>query len=186
MDDQKILALFQLRSEEAIVRISEQYGAYCRRIITNILPRAEDAEEILSDTWLVLWDAIPPEQPASLKVYAGRVARNLALNRWKSMTAEKRGGGQADAALEELSECLASPRSLEDELDDRELRQAIDRFLRAQPEHKRNVFIRRYWAMEPVQEVAGALGMTRGQTATLLWRLRRELKAYLEKEGITV
>lgn len=186
MDDRKILALFQLRSEEAIVRVSEAYGAYCRRIIANILPRPEDTEELLSDTWLALWDAIPPEKPASLKIYAGRVSRNLALNRWKSLNAQKRGGGQTEAALEELSECLPCHRSLEEEFDGRLLRQAIDRFLRTQPERRRNAFIRRYWAMEPVQEVAKALGMTRGQTATLLYRMRQELKAYLEKEGITV
>jgi len=186
MEDEEIIALFFRRSEEALAAAAGKYGGYCRSIVSNILPRAEDAEECLNDTWLAAWDSIPPNRPQRLGVYLARIARNRALNRRKELTAFKRGGGAAEAVLEELSECIPGSTGSDEALDEIVLRDAINSFLRAQPPQKRAVFIRRYWAMEQVGDIAKALGLRRGQTATILYRLRLELKEHLEKEGITL
>lgn len=186
MEDQQIIALFFRRSEEAVTAASQKYGAYCRSVVTNILPSQEDAEECLNDTWLSAWDSIPPNRPQRLGVYLARIARNTALNRRKELTAQKRGGGAVDAVLEELHECISSGTAVDDALDELVLRDAINGFLRSQTEQKRAVFIRRYWAMEPINDIAKALGLRRGQTATILYRMRQDLKKHLEKEGITL
>lgn len=185
MEDHEIIALFFRRSEEAVTAASRKYGAYCRSVVTNILPSREDAEECINDTWLSAWDSIPPNRPQRLGVYLARIARNTALNRRKELTAQKRGGGAVDAVLEELHECIGDS-GMDEALDELVLRDAINAFLRSQPKQKRDIFIRRYWAMEPVNDIAKALGLRRGQTATILYRMRRELKEYLEKEGITL
>lgn len=186
MEDYEIIALFFRRSEEAVTAASRKYGAYCRSVVTNILSNREDVEECLNDTWLSAWDSIPPNRPQRLGVYLARIARNTALNRRKELTAQKRGGGAVDAVLEELHEMIPGNSAVDEALDEIVLRDAINAFLRSQPKQKRDIFIRRYWAMEPVNDVAKALGLRRGQTATILYRMRRELKEYLEKEGITL
>lgn len=185
MEDHEIIALFFRRSEEAVAAASRKYGAYCRSVVTNILSNREDVEECLNDTWLAAWDSIPPNRPDRLRVYLARIARNTALNRRKELTAQKRGGGAVDAVLEELHECISGS-GMDEALDELVLRSAINTFLRSQPKQKRDIFIRRYWAMEPVNNIAKALGLRRGQTATILYRMRWELKEFLEKEGITL
>ncbi len=182
MEDSEIIEMFWRRSEDAVQEVARKYGGYCRSIAGNILGSFQDVEECLNDTWLAAWDSIPPQRPKALSVYLGRITRNQALNRRKLQSAQKRGGGQADAVLEELSECLGA----EDQLDEFVLRDAISAFLRRQPEQKRRIFLRRYWAMEPIADIAKAFGLRRGQTATILYRMRQELREHLEKEGITL
>ncbi|MBE6949923.1 MAG: sigma-70 family RNA polymerase sigma factor [Ruminococcaceae bacterium] len=185
MDDSKIIELFWERSERALEELSGKYGGYCRTIAWNILGSHQDTEECLNDTWLAAWDSIPPQKPRRLSVYMGRITRNLALNRRKSMTAQKRGGGQTEAVLEELRECLSGG-TMDEQLDELVLRDAINTFLRGQRSRNRAIFLRRYWAMERVEDIAMDLGLGRGQTANILYRMRRELKKHLEKEGITL
>lgn len=183
MDDSEIIELFWGRSEHALEEVSRKYGCYCRTIAGNILGNWQDIDECLNDTWLAAWDSIPPQRPRRLSVYLGRITRNLALNRLKAMTAQKRGGGQAEAALDELRECLPGSDPNE-QLDELVLRDAINKFLRAQLARNRAIFLRRYWAMERVEDIAMDLGLRCGQTATILYRMRKELKKHLDKEGI--
>ena len=183
MEDSEIIGLFFSRSEEAVARTAEKYGTYCRSIARNILASREDTEECLNDTWLAAWDSIPPQRPDRLSVYLGRITRNLALNRLKSQTAQKRGGGQAELVLEELRECIGQD-VREEVLDGIVLQDTINAFLRRQFPLRRAAFLRRYWYMEPIADIAKALGLRQGQTRTILYRMRRELKEELEKEDI--
>lgn len=184
MDDAQILDLLFARSEQAIEKMQQQYGRYCRSIAFAILCSREDGEECVSDAYLHAWNAIPPARPASLCAYLGRITRNLALNRLKAAAAQKRGGGQWALALEELAECLPGTLSVEQALDDAELTAALNAFLRALPAAKRNVFLRRYWYLDPVAQIATRYAMSESRVKSLLFRTRRELKVWLLKEGI--
>lgn len=91
MEDEKIIVLLNERSESAIALLREKYEGYCLTIAKNILPCREDAEEVVSDIWLRLWNAIPPEQPGNLRLYVARIARNLALDRYRLLHRQSRG-----------------------------------------------------------------------------------------------
>ena len=108
MEDEKIIELYWQLSPQAIDETSRKYGAYCMRLSMNILMNREDSEENVNDTYLRTWNAIPPQRPQFFAAFLGRIARNLALNRYKARAAEKRGGGEAALSLEELAECLPS------------------------------------------------------------------------------
>ena len=95
MDDNKIIELFMDRSEQAISEASKKYGKYCHYIAYSILHNAEDSEECVNDTYLRAWNSIPPQHPNSLKTFLGKITRNLSLNKWEMLSAEKRGAGQA-------------------------------------------------------------------------------------------
>ena len=185
MEDSEIIGLYHSRSEEALSQTAQKYSGYCRSIAWNILGNVLDVEETLNDTWLAAWNSIPPQKPRRLNVYLGRITRNLALNRLKAQNTQKRGGGQTEAVLEELRECISGT-GMDETLDELVLRDAINKFLRGQLARNRAVFLRRYWSMERVEDIAMDLGLRRGQTATILYRMRRELKKYLEKEGINL
>ena len=108
MDDHKIIDLYWARSQQAIAESDRKYGTYCRTIARNILPRLEDAEECVNDTWLRAWNAMPPQRPSVLQAFFGKLTRNLSLDRWRREHAAKRGGSQIELALDELEDCLAA------------------------------------------------------------------------------
>ena len=184
MEDRDIVALYFARSENAIAETARKFGAYCRTIAYNILHNREDAEECVNDTYWGAWNSIPPQRPRRLMAYLGRITRNLSLNRLRGYSAEKRGQGQAALALCELEECVPDRTGVEQLVGERLLVNALNAFLRAQPEQKRAVFIRRYWYLSPIGEIAGEFGMSESKVASMLFRMRKALRKFLIKEGI--
>ena len=184
MDDQAILDLYFIRSENAISETAVKYGGYCYSIAYNILVNKEDAEESVSDTWLTAWRTIPPRRPSALSVFLGKITRNGAISRWRERNADKRGGGEIALALEELSECVADPNTVEKAYDHRETVLACNRFLGILPETERNVFLRRYWCVDTVADIAASFGFSEGKVKSMLHRTRQKLRKQLEKEGL--
>lgn len=186
MDDNKIIDLYWELSEVAITETADKYGRYCHYISYNILHNAQDAEECVNDTYLGAWKSMPPQRPNKLSAFLGKLTRNLSLNRFKQYTAEKRGFGQTELVLSELEDCIPAPNDIEQETDERILVEAIDRFLYGQPKIKRDVFIRRYWYMSAIRDIAEQYDISESKTTSMLFRLRNELKLLLEKEGIVL
>ncbi len=184
MKDSEILALYQQRNEEAITKTATKYGAYCYSIAHNILSSREDSEECVNDTWLKAWNAIPPQCPNHFSSFLAKITRNLSFNKYKASKTMKRGNGEIPLALDELLECIPSGNSPEKLAEDGELVQSINLFLSTLPERERNIFIRRYWAVEPMTMIAKRYQMKEGNVRASLFRSRKKLKLYLEKEGI--
>lgn len=186
MEDSRIVQLYWDRDENAIAASSEKYGGYCRSIAGNILGSGEDAEECVSDTWLAAWNAMPPQRPLVLATFLGKLTRNLAFNRYKHDRADKRGGGEAAAILDELAECVSGRDDVEEELDRRELVRAINDFLETLPPEKRGIFLCRYWHSEPIAAIARRYGMKEGAVSMTLNRLRPKLRDYLTERGFDI
>lgn len=181
MEDRKIVTLLWQRTELAIQALAKKFGAGLHRLAMNILGSHPDAEESVNDTYLALWNAIPPEKPDPLTPYVYRVGRNTALKKLRDTTAQKRNS-RYDASLDELAECVAGC-SLEETWQARELGRAIDRFLAEQTQQNRIIFLRRYWFGDSVKEIAALYSLTPGAVSVRLSRLRDALKEYLIKEG---
>ena len=177
MTDEEIIALFFERSERAISELAEKHGAAVRRVARNILGDERDAEECVNDAWLGAWNSIPPARPSPLRTYVCRIARNLAVKRYHSESAQKRDS-HYDLALEELDEC--------DSLAARELAGAINAFLDTLPYEDKFLFMRRYWYADPLPEIAEMAGMRYQAAAVRLHRVREKLRKYLKKEGVPV
>ena len=184
MEDREIVQLYWDRSEKAVFETGARYGRYCRAVADRILQDTRDAEECVNDAYLRAWNAIPPARPADLRTYMGKIVRNLALNRWEKRNAEKRGAGQVPLALEELAECLPATDDVERAAEDGVVRDALDHFLAALPERTRKVFVRRYWYLSSVREIAKDYGMSESAVTVTLFRTRSKLKTALEEEGI--
>ena len=184
MEDKRIFQLLWQRAEAAIEAMTKQYGPRLYRTAMNILGRHEDAEESVNDTYLAVWNAIPPETPEPLAGYVYKTGRNLALKRLRHDTAQKRRRDY-DLSLEELEGCLAGA-SLQDEIDARLLGRAIDRFLDTLPAQSRILFLRRYWFGDSVKDIAKDRGMSQNAVSVSLSRTREKLRSYLMKEGFSV
>lgn len=181
MEDRQIIRLLFDRAENAIDVMQRKFGKRLYATAMNILGNIQDAEECVNDTYLVLWNTIPPLQPDPLCAYIYRVGRNTALNRLRGSTAQKRDT-RSDLSLEELADCIPAG-TLEDILDARELGRAIDRFLDTVSRDSRVIFLRRYWFGDSVKDIAHTMGMQQTAVSVRLNRLRNRLKDYLIKEG---
>lgn len=182
MEDKKIIELFFARSERAIACVQERYGDLCRHIAANILPDPGDVEECVNDTYLALWNAIPPARPQILRPFVARIARNQAISKYRYNAAKKRGR-EVTVPLEELEPWLASAQDVQGELDGKELTRAIERFLLTLDADSRNVFLRRYWFYDSVEQIAAGFGATESWVKSRLLRTRSKLRIYLIKEG---
>lgn len=183
MDDELIVQLYWDRSENAIAETAGKYGIYCYSIAYGILRSQEDAEESVNDTYLDAWNAMPPHRPSILATFLGKITRRISIDRWRSMTRVKRGGGEIALALEELEQCVAGDHSPEKEMGKKELAQAINRFLDTLPIPERRVFLARYWYLEPIGEIAARFAFSQSKVTSMLMRTRRKLRGQLEKEG---
>ena len=181
MDDKNIIKLLFARAENAIHELSIRFGKQLYRIAYNILENHPDAEECTNDTYLSLWNAIPPVSPDPLAPYVYRTGRNTALKRLHRDTAQKRDS-RYDVSLEELNDCLPGG-TVEQIIDARELGRTIDCFLASQSKENRYIFVRRYWYGDSVGDIARALKMQENAVSVRLNRIRKSLKDYLLKEG---
>lgn len=181
MDDNKIIELYFARSEQAIRETELKYGNYCFGIARGILSSREDAEECVNDTWLSAWNSIPPNKPNPLKTFLGRIARNHAINRYIRVRAKKRSG-ETDLIFEEVCDFL--PDNAPSLCDEFALKQAINSFLSSLTKKSRIIFVRRYWYLSPISEIARELAVSESSVKVTLHRTRIAFRAHLEKEGI--
>ena len=181
MEDTRIIKLLFARAESAIDALAGKFGRRLMSIAMNILGIREDAEESVNDTYLAVWNTVPPNEPDPLAGYVYGVGRNISLNRLQYITAEKRDG-RYDVSIDELANCLPSA-ALEETVEVRELGAAINRFLGTIKADDRALFLRRYWFGDEVKDIARDLGIRPNAASVRLGRLRMKLREYLMKEG---
>jgi RNA polymerase sigma-70 factor (ECF subfamily) len=186
MEDKRIVELYWERSDTAIAETEKKYGRYCHYIAFNILNSSLDAEECVNDTYVKAWEAMPPHKPERLGGFLGKLTRNIALNRYAESRAQKRSPHTADLVFEEAAGLIPDPDSLSAPSDTIVLKDAINSFLEALPRETRIIFLRRYWYMCSIRDIARSMGLTENNVKVILLRTRNRFKEYLEKEGITI
>lgn len=181
--DEEILDLLFVRSERALKELDVKYGKICHRLSYNILNSWQDVEECMNDAYLGIWNTIPPERPQPLLTYLCRIVRNCSLKCYHRKSAAKRNS-HYDVALEELEDCLAASRSVEEEMEARELTGLINSFLGTLSRENRVIFLRRYWFSDSYEEIAGYTGLTEKNISVRLTRIRKKLKHYLTEREV--
>ena len=185
MEDARIIQLYWERSEDAISETRSKYGRYCHSIAYNILYSDEDAAECVNDTYSRMWSSIPPQKPAKLSSFIGKITRNIALDRYDAQRAQKRCGG-VELALEEIAECVPDSSGEANVSDEYALKEAINAFLRGLPQRTRIIFMRRYWYFCSIEEIARDLEMSESNVKVTLMRTREKFKAHLTGRGISI
>lgn len=184
MEDNEIIDLFNSRSQSAVEEASKKFGGLCGKIISNILSSKEDCEECVNDTYMKLWDSIPPAKPNSLSAYIAKIARNSALSKYRENHRQKRGNDNVNLVLDELENLITSGSTVEQQAERAELLSAVNGFLSEQPKDRRIIFVQRYWYCYATAEIAERNGMSQTNITTILSRMRTALKKYLEERGL--
>jgi len=184
VEDKEIIELYLARNEEAIVRTRDRYGRSCLSIARNIVGGEEDAEECFSDALLNAWNSIPPHVPDVFPAFIGSLTRCAALKKWRSMRAQKRGGGEAALVYEELCECLPDRSQPHLQAETRELAARLNDFLGTLPDDERRVFVCRCWYCDSIESISERFGFSRSKVKSMLHRTRGKLYRTLQKEGV--
>lgn len=182
MEDEAIVALLWNRSPQAIEELDKKYGKLCHKLANNIVNSREDAEECVNDAYLGVWNAIPPARPHPLRAYLVKVVRNVAWKVCERRQAAKRSG--CTVALEELEGCLTDGKTVEDEVEAKELAQLIEAFLDTLTAKERVIFMRRYGFMDSYGEIARRVGISEKNVSVRLSRMRRKLRDYLGEQEV--
>ena len=185
MEDSAIIDLYFARSENAIKETAEKYGRLLKSVSMRILKSLEDAEEAVSDTYMKAWNSIPPTRPNALNAFLTKITRNISLDKYDAMHAEKRGSGEIAVVLDELEECISDDR-IPIPGEGLELKEIINAFLEKEKPESRKIFVRRYFFGSDVKEIAETYGIGESKVKMSLARSRERLKACLEQEGVTV
>lgn len=183
VEDSKIVDLYWERSEQAISETQNKYGHYCLSIARNILPTREDAQESVNDTYLAAWNAMPPNRPSILSTFLGKLTRRISIDKWRILSADKRGGGNTALALEELAECIPGGSDPEAEVEAKELASTIGSFLDTLSSTERQIFLMRYFDLTNIQNISSKFNMSPSKVKSMLFRIRNKLREHLEKEG---
>lgn len=182
LEDSKIIAMFYERSEQAIAELDNKYGSAVKKSAANILSDRQDVEECVNDTYLRAWNNIPPQNPNPLVSFICKIARNLALDKYRANKAEKRNS-VFDLILDEMEACIPSDMCVETEIEAKELSAAINRFLLTLNQDDRFLFVRRYWYADSVTALAAMTNGNANRISVRLFRIREKLKKSLLKEG---
>ena len=185
LDDEKIIDLFFVRSEQAIRELDLKYGKICYRIAYNILDSRQDAEECVSDAYLGAWNAIPPARPEPLLSYIVKIVRNASLKAYYRREAAKRGGTYT-VAMQEIEPCMADWKTVEGEVEARELARIIEGFLDTLTQKERIIFMRRYAYADTYADIAERVGISGKNVSVRLSLIRKRMKQYLMERGLTV
>ena len=184
MDDNKIVELLFARNEDGIKHMDDTYGRRLFALADNIVRNDQDAEESVSDTYMKAWDTIPPQKPMHLFAYLAKICRNFALKKLDWKQAAKRNA-EVVSLTQEMETCIPDT-SRDAEVEARELGRILDAFLRTLSEENLLVFMRRYWYVDTIAEIAARYGISESAVNMRLNRTRAKLSKYLQKEGICV
>lgn len=180
-DDARIVELYWQRDEEAISLTSEKYGSFLFSSAFNILQDRLDCEECVNDTYLKVWNSIPPARPRSFIAFIAELVRNTALDMYRKRMSKKRVPTELTVSMEELAETLGEGLA---DVHDEDLGIAVRAFVKSLAERERFVFIGRYYFARPVSDIAKELGVSDSAVYKELKNLRDKMRVYLEKEGV--
>jgi len=183
MDDLTIIELYFARDEKAIKETDTKYGKLCSSVANNILSNDEDSAECVNDTYLSVWNTIPPTRPSNFSAFICRITKNISLKRLDFNKARKRTPN-AIISFSELEEILSNENIPRPEISTGEVSKLISEFLWKEKEDARNVFIRKYWFFDSISDIATRYSFTESKVKNMLYHTRNKLREYLKKEGI--
>ena len=185
MEDEKIIELFFERSEQGIRELDIKYGKICHKLSYNIVNSRQDAEECVNDAYLGAWNAIPPVHPNPLLSYIVKIVRNISLKiYWKKQAAKR--SGHYTMALEEIEGCIADPKTVEEEIEAKELARIIEAFLDTLTLENRVIFMRRYWFADSYKDIAEFVGLSEKTISVRLTRIREKIKQSLKERRVLI
>ena len=183
LTDREIIELLENRDEEALRALENRFFPYCMTVALNILENQEDAREVVNDSFLDVWNSIPPAKPERLSAYIATIVRHNAINLYKKLHNHRNEAVSSALPLENAADQTYTVDSVVNQLT---VSDAIDRFLKELPEKQSLIFVARFYYDEPIEEIAHKFGIPVGTVKSIIHRLKKALGKFLDGEGINL
>ena len=162
--------------------MKKKYYPYCIAVAATILNNNEDAREAVNDAMLSVWNSIPPAKPEHLRAYLATVVRHSAIDIYRKLHNRRNEAVTGAVPLDSVADASGG----EDFVTTIAISNIIDRFLDTLPEKENMIFVARFYFNEPIDLIASRFGMPAGSVKTVIRRLKKKLKSFLDEEGVSV
>lgn len=186
MDEREIIELYWQRDERAIKETDRAFRAQLLSVARSLLRNAQDAEEVLNDTYVRVWNSIPPAHPDSLKAYVLSIVRKTAISKYKANRRQKRVPAEMISSLSELGDMLSDGDSFHTEQQAQALGGILTSFTSTLSDRRAFIFMSRYYLCRPIDEIAQKLGCSKSTVNKEIAAIKKDLRQLLESEGYQI
>ena len=184
--DEQIINLYWQREETAIQETDKKYGKFLFRIAYNILHDSLDCEECQNDTYLGVWNAIPPTRPTVFPAFITQIMRRIAINRYKEKMSKKRIPFELTISMDDLNDTLHSGNTVEADFEAEEIGKLINEYVRKLSDRQRYIFIERFYLAETVETIAKDLSISTPTVYREIEKIKKGLKLHLERNDVFI
>ena len=184
--DEQIINLYWQREETAIQETDKKYGKFLFRIAYNILHDRLDCEECQNDTYLGVWNAIPPTRPTVFPAFITQIMRRIAINRYKEKMSKKRIPFELTISMDDLNDTLHSGNTVEADFEAEEIGKLINEYVRKLSDRQRYIFIERFYLAETVETIAKDLSISTPTVYREIEKIKKGLKLHLERNDVFI
>lgn len=185
MEDEEIVEQLYIHEESSLTKVANKYHGLLKNVANNILRNEEDAEECVNDTYLKIWNIIPPYKPMYLKSFICKIVRQLSIDKYRKNNRKERDK-KISVSLSDLDYEVSFDAKIEQNIEAKGLTQAINDFVEKLDIETKALFIRRYVLFESVKDISKRFEISESLVSVKLFRVRKSLKKYLEMEGYKI
>ena len=179
MKQNKILKDYMEKNELNIEQIVNDYSGYIYTIIKNIANqefKKEDIEEMISDTFFVLWkNANKMNKNDQISSYLSGVINNIIKKKKRKI--------KANFNIEDYENILQEQSKVDEIYENKNKIEIMEKVLENMSKEDNDIFELFYYAGKKIKEIAKQLNVTEFKVKTRLYRIRKRIKQSLEKEG---
>ncbi len=186
LSDEEIIDLYWKREERAIKATDLKYGKYLYSIAYNIVHDKLDCEECLNDTYLGTWNRIPPARPNVFQIFLSKIMRNVAVDKFRKKTADKRVPSELVVSLNEFDDCIPREPSTDQMTEIEEIARILNDYVKGLSDIQAFIFVCRYYYSDRVDTIAKMLKYSPSTVYRELAKIRNGLRERFEKEGIEI
>lgn len=186
LEDGRIIELYWNRDEAAIGETDKKYHRYLYTIAYNIVHDDPDSIDCINDTYVEVWNRIPPTRPNVFLAFISKITRNFAIDRYRKNNALRRIPSEMRVSLSEIEGCIECSYDMEDELAVNQIVEILNKFLRAQSKRDAFMFVCRYYYADKISEIANMLEVGEATVFRALSRMRDSFRECLRKEGFNI
>ncbi|MBR2987194.1 MAG: sigma-70 family RNA polymerase sigma factor [Clostridia bacterium] len=184
--DERIIALYFERDERAIEKTDLKYGKYLFTVADTVLHSEEDSKECVNDTYLRVWQAIPPERPQYFRAFLTKIIRGIALNRYSDLKRQKRIPSALCDSFDSIEGWLPEKSEAEAREDALAIGEVLNRYLKGITRRRRYIFISRFFYLKPIEAIARALTVSESTVNKEIKAIRRGIEKACKEAGIWI
>jgi RNA polymerase sigma factor (sigma-70 family) len=182
MEDENIVDLLYDHNEQGLIFTKEKYNLLLENLSFGIVRNRDDSEECVNDSYLKLWDTIPPYKPSFLRSFLCKITRQISIDKYRFNNRKTRNINK-QVSLSDLDYEICGSSNVEDKLNEETLMNIINDFINNLDIESQTLFVNKYFLFKTSKEISEMFSINENYIDVKLYRIRKKLLKHLESEG---